>query len=131
MGWALPSLSPMACSLYYTKMACYLRRPFNKLGWKVAFALNYFIALVYAGFTVGGIFFSIQRIVQQVCPLRHHQPKILRWTFLLATSAVLCKGAERPVLLHQEFSRSEVCVLQPGPLSLARAACMLVIQRVQ
>lgn len=41
-------------------------RPFNRFGWKVAFALNYFIAVVYAGFTVGGIFFSIQRIVQQV-----------------------------------------------------------------
>ncbi|CAL8461956.1 g1487 [Coccomyxa elongata] len=39
--------------------------PFNKLGWKVAFALNYFIILVYSAFTVGGIFFSIQRIVQQ------------------------------------------------------------------
>ncbi|EIE25080.1 hypothetical protein COCSUDRAFT_65085 [Coccomyxa subellipsoidea C-169] len=39
--------------------------PFNKFGWKVAFALNYFIMVVYAAFTVGGIFFSIQRIVQQ------------------------------------------------------------------
>ena len=43
-----------------------LCRPFNKLGWKVAFVLNYFIIVVYSAFTVGGIFFSIQRIVQQV-----------------------------------------------------------------
>jgi len=55
-----------------------LRRPFNKFGWKVAFALNYLIALIYAAFTIGGIFFSIQRIVQQVSLLPHHHPKTLQ-----------------------------------------------------
>jgi ABC-type Na+ efflux pump permease subunit len=41
-------------------------RPFNKHDWKVAFALNYLIIAVYSVFALAGIFFSLQRIVQQV-----------------------------------------------------------------
>ncbi len=79
---------------------CWLCRPFNKLGWKVAFALNYFIIVVYAAFTVGGIFFSIQRIVQQVRTSSDIIIVSVYGNFLVVCVHVWYSGIWHPIGVH-------------------------------